>query len=297
MIRIAGTALVALAGFLLGGVLNALVDSWTEREYPGTKPEVCRKSGESRSQTRSVRFALRRRCLQSGAHRLRYPLVALAVAATSAVATWQSLPALYLPGWEEISIFDAVMFGAVKMILCWLLIGLAVMDAEHRWLPDWFTLGGAALGLVFSLGRFAVYSLWSFIPLHWSLETHFGSRNEHLFDTVVRWIVGIFALPAIVLFLRWSYRRIRKQEGVQAGDAKLMLMLAAWLGLSHTLLAFVTGVLLAAVAVLAVAARKGLQTAWITRMPLASFLCAGGILSALWGGELIDAYLRWCGLA
>ncbi len=299
MIRIAGTVLAALAGIVFGGVLNSSVDAWTARECLQTKPVLCRKCGASFSSLKTVPrsswFALRRRCSNcADAGGLRYPLVALAVGTTWAVAAWQSLPAFYLPGWGGISIFDSVVFGVVKMILCWLLIGLAVMDVEYRWLPDWFTLGGAALGLAFSIGRFAVYSLWQFIPLHWSVDdNNFVSHRQHLYDAVLRWIFGILVVPGIVLLARWTYQRIRSQEGVRVGEAKVMLLLAAWLGLSHMLLALVIGVLLAVAAVLVVAARRGPTIAWMTSMPFASFLCVGGIVSGLWGRTLIDAYLRW----
>ncbi len=180
------------------------------------------------------------------------------------------------------------------MILCWLLIGLAVMDAENRWLPDWFTLGGAALGVIVSFCRFGVYWVWHSLPLHWSFEGSFGNRGQYLFDVILRWSIGLIVLPVIVLLVRWSYQRIRNQEGTRVGEAKLMLMIAAWLGLSHALLAFVIGILLAAVAVLVRVMRKGTAIAWMRGIPLGSFFCVGGILSGLWGRILIDAYLRWC---
>jgi leader peptidase (prepilin peptidase)/N-methyltransferase len=298
MIHILGTLAAALAGVFFGGVLNASLDAWTAREGPQTEPVICRKCRAivplSSPAWSSNWYALRHRCPQCGAlSALRYPLVALAVGATWAIAAWQALPALYLPGWAGISVFDSLVFGAVKMTLCWLLIGLAVMDAESRWLPDWFTLGGAALGLALSFGRFAVFAVWQSIPLHWSVD--FGSHGQHLFEAILRWIVGMLALPAIVLLVKTSYQRLRKQEGVRAGEAKVILLLAAWLGLSHTVLASVIGVLLAAVAVLVLVVRKGMTGAWMTSVPVATFLCVGGIVSGLWGGALIEAYLRWCG--
>jgi leader peptidase (prepilin peptidase) / N-methyltransferase len=219
--------------------------------------------------------------------------VVAGVAVTWAVAGWQAVPALYLPGWTAISIFDAMVFAAVRMILCWLLIALAVMDAEDRWLPDWFTLGGAVLGAVFSLGRFAVYSMWKGIPLHWSADTSYVSHRQHLYEAVLHWIFGILAVPGIVWLARWIYERIRRQEGAKAGEAKLMLLLAAWLGLSHTLLAFVIGILLAGIALLTIAVRKGQGIGLNAGLPVASFLCVGGIVSGLWGRQMIDAYLRW----
>ncbi len=106
----------------------------------------------------------------------------------------------------------------------------------------------------------------------------------------------ILAAAGIILLIRWVYWLIRRQEGIGLGDAKLMAFLAAWLGFPGALLAFVIGVLLGTVAALALLlSPKAGRTAgaWATtKLPLGTFLCIGGIVSALWGQQLIAAYLR-----
>jgi len=48
--------------------------------------------------------------------------------------------------------------------------------------------------------------------------------------------------------------------------------------------------------VLAVPQRGSQQERWaLLKMPLGTFLCIGGIISALWGQPIIAAYLRWAG--
>jgi leader peptidase (prepilin peptidase)/N-methyltransferase len=34
---------------------------------------------------------------------------------------------------------------------------------------------------------------------------------------------------------------------------------------------------------------------WLRKLPLGTFLCIGGIVSALWGQPILSAYLRWAG--
>jgi leader peptidase (prepilin peptidase)/N-methyltransferase len=112
-------------------------------------------------------------------------------------------------------------------------------------------------------------------------------------------LLNIAAAAALILVIRWLYQLIRKREGIGLGDAKLMAMLAAWLGLPGALLAFGIGAILGAVIALVLlavpAARRGSETWAATKLPLGTFLCIGGIFSALWGQPVINAYLHWAG--
>ncbi len=111
--------------------------------------------------------------------------------------------------------------------------------------------------------------------------------------------MGILAAAGLILLIRWIYWLIRRREGIGLGDAKLMAMLAAWLGLPGALFAFCLGVVLGAVAaivLLAVPSTRKRSEGWaLTKLPLGTFLCVGGIVSGLWGEQIIAAYLRWAG--
>jgi leader peptidase (prepilin peptidase)/N-methyltransferase len=113
-------------------------------------------------------------------------------------------------------------------------------------------------------------------------------------------LLSIIAAAGLILLIRWVYWLIRRREGIGLGDAKLMALLAAWLGLPGALLAFALGVVLGAlVALLLLAipsARKPSERWAAGKLPLGTFLCMGGIVSSLWGQPIIAAYLRWADL-
>lgn len=113
-------------------------------------------------------------------------------------------------------------------------------------------------------------------------------------------LLGILAAAALILLIRWLYWLVRRREGIGLGDAKLMALLAAWLGLPGALLSFVLGVVLgflvAIVLLLIPSAHRGSESWALSKLPLGTFLCIGGIISALWGQHIIAAYLRWAGL-
>ena len=130
-----------------------------------------------------------------------------------------------------------------------------------------------------------------------SSASQLTTRRAYIFTVVMRWIFAMIAAPLFILFVRWVYRSLRGREGMGMGDAKLMLLVAAWLGLSYSFLAFVLGVMAAVVAaavVLALQRKRKAGGEWVfARPPLGLFLCLGGIVSALWGSSIIAAYLRW----
>ena len=304
MIHILGAFFAGILGLAFGSFLNVCATRWPEGESIMLPRSHCRHCNRTLAWWENVPLlswlALRGRCRTCrGSIGWRYPLVELAVAATWAICTWQALGEVFAAESTALSVYDAVGFAVARMILCWLLICMAVLDAEHLWLPDWLTLGGAALGLLVSLSRFAVEWIWTSLPLHWAAEVGWVSRRAHLYDTALLWLAGMLALPALILLIRWTYRKLRGHEGIGLGDAKLVLLLAAWLGLSRTLLAYVLGVTLGGLIALTILLRPAARVATMPRsrikLPLGTFLCVGGVVAALWGGEIVTLYLTWCG--
>jgi leader peptidase (prepilin peptidase)/N-methyltransferase len=52
----------------------------------------------------------------------------------------------------------------------------------------------------------------------------------------------------------------------------------------------------AAIVLLAVPSAKVDGKGWaLTKLPLGTFLCVGGIISGLWGQRILAGYLRWAG--
>jgi len=180
------------------------------------------------------------------------------------------------------------------MILLWLLVALSILDFEHLWLPNKVTLPGMLLGYVTTLLYAAVNSKRVF-----AFYGVLGLRSRFMWDIAWQRLLAILVAAGVILVTRWIYWLIRRREGIGLGDAKLMALLAAWLGLPGALLSFVIGVLLGAVAAIVVlllpSARRD-QERWAqTKLPLGTFLCVGGIVSSLWGQSIIYAYLRWAG--
>ena len=105
-----------------------------------------------------------------------------------------------------------------KMIFYWLMAALAILDTENLWLPNIITLPGALVGLILS------YVLMVHNDHRPDIRTKYAYPAIYL-------VFGILAAAALILLIRWLYWLLRRREGIGLGDAKLMALLAAWLGL------------------------------------------------------------------
>lgn len=284
MIRALATIFAGLLGLAFGSFLNVCVSRWPQGEsivHPGSHCWACDRPLRWWENVPIVSwFALRRKCRTCGAPiSPRYPIAEAAVGFAWAFAAWS--------GW------NAAFPVAQTVGLCyflWVLVALAVLDAEYLWLPDAITIPGMIVGF-----------LW------WLVQTELAGWRMHTLKqpwgdagAIAGRVLAIVIAAGIIFAIRGIYWLIRRREGIGLGDAKLMAMLGAWLGLSGTLVAFGIGVVLGAIVALTLLifpkSRTDAETWAASKLPLGTFLCIGGIVAALWGQPIVDAYLRWAGL-
>ena len=297
MIRILGTVFAALLGLAFGSFLNVCLSRWPEGESVVAPRSHCRACGRTLAWWENVPLlswlALRGRCRTCGVWiGWRYPLVELAVGGLWASAFDRYFGSNIL-NLAPMAIFKDLTLILSLMLLYWLLVALAILDAEHLWLPNSLTIPGAVTGFLFNLLQFRLNST--------DVLAYYGAtqiQGQIVLRFAERSFVGILAAAGLILLIRWLYWLVRRREGIGLGDAKLMAMLAAWLGLPGALLAFGIGVVLgAAIALLmfAVPAARSnsKEPLALTKLPLGTFLCIGGIVAALWGQPILAAYMRW----
>ncbi|MGD0368176.1 MAG: A24 family peptidase [Acidobacteriaceae bacterium] len=186
-------------------------------------------------------------------------------------------------------------------VLSFLLLGLAVMDAETMRLPDAFTLPGIALGILCSGIAPAFFNLvpgasgwpWGLvIGFRFSGHPHLAARMMILGALVAALWAALAAL--LLLLIRWLYFLVRHQQGLGMGDVKLLAMIAAWLGPAPTILTLLLGALAAALfGILSVAASRGKRPFLSTRLPLGSFLCAAAFYTIFAGDPIITWYMKF----
>ena len=192
---------------------------------------------------------------------------------------------------------DKVIQYMVWITAGFLLLGLAVMDFRTMKLPDAFTLTGIFLG-IFLVCVQAIFlgpdedaiKLQHQVRINSagagrSLGNVFLTGPEHLIYGRLFAVVCAFFL---LFGIRWLYKRVRGREGMGLGDAKLLAMIAAFLGFAPALVALFVGLLSATAAALVLLARRRADLA--TRLPFGTFLCIGGFVAMLFGQPIVTWY-------
>lgn len=156
-------------------------------------------------------------------------------------------------------------------LFCWLLLGLALIDAEFFLLPDAFTLPGILLGLVYR-GLLA--------PRLW-----FGVLNA---------LLAAAAVGGVLLLISLVYKLIRRREGMGLGDVKLGAMLGAWLGWQVAGLVLFLAIVAGAIGGIGlIITRHSQARSEPLQLPFGTFLAAAGIFSIFAGAHLLHWYLAF----
>jgi leader peptidase (prepilin peptidase) / N-methyltransferase len=165
--------------------------------------------------------------------------------------------------------FGIGMQGMAALVFTGVLIAASGIDLRTTLLPDSLTLPLMWLGLVLSVGGVFVAPT----------------------DAILGAAVGYLALWSVY----WAFKLLTGKEGMGYGDFKLLAAIGAWCGASAILPVLLISSLVGAVIGSIFLALKGRDRA--TPIPFGPFLAIAGWIQFYWGGNLLDTYLRFIGMA
>jgi leader peptidase (prepilin peptidase)/N-methyltransferase len=267
--------LAGLFGLLIGSFLNVCIYRWP-RDLSVVRPRsACVECKAPIAWYDNVPLLsyliLRGRCRACGAGIYwRYPVVELATAVSFAYFIHRG----------------GLTVGGVKYcVLAAILIALIFSDLETLLLPDEFTLGGAAVGLVFAFFTPVPDSTFHLFAILFgkTLGTREGMLGEALLGAIV---------PAGSIWLGgWLFEKLRHKEGLGLGDVKMLAMVGAFLGIRGTLLTIVMGAVAGSVVGLVYIKATGKDPSSYP-LPFGSFLGAAALAAAVEGQNMIGWYMR-----
>ena len=184
----------------------------------------------------------------------------------------RSCSAAIAPRYPLVEALTAVLFAAVVavhhadtaqlvlgLVLVAFLVPIALIDLDHKLIPNRLTLPAAVLAIV--LGT--------------ALDP--GGEVERLAAGAIAGLV--LAVPSLL-----------HPKGMGMGDAKLVAVLGLYLG-AAVAPAFFVAFVLGTVVGLAIMIRSGVAQGRKTTVPFGPFLAAGALVGLLAGNELVHAYL------
>jgi leader peptidase (prepilin peptidase)/N-methyltransferase len=198
---------------------------------------------------------LRGRCAHCGTGiSARYPLIEGLTAVLSLIVAW-----VFGPSWQ-------LLFA---LPITWTLLALAVIDIDHKLLPDSMTL-----------------------PLMWAglLVSLFRSDDGVIFTDVTSSVIGAAAGYLALWSVYQAFKLVTGKEGMGYGDFKLLAALGAWLGWQLLPLVIMLSAAVGAIIGTAMIALGG--TSRETPIPFGPYLAAAGWIALLWGEQLTGMYLQ-----
>jgi leader peptidase (prepilin peptidase) / N-methyltransferase len=246
---VAAIVLAALGGLIIGSFLNVVAYRLPRGESLAHPPSRCPSCGAPVKPYDNIPvlswLLLRGRCRACKAPiSARYPLVEALTGALYALVTWAR--------WDDASGI------ALGIVLVTILIPIALIDFEHRIIPNRITGPAAVVAIVIGI----------------VLDMDFVA--EQLIAGAAAG--GFFLLAAI------AYPR-----GMGMGDVKLAGVMGLYLGRGvglAVLVGLVAGVIVGAAIIARVGAKEGRKTA----VPFGPFLALGGVIAIFAGDAVADAY-------
>ena len=167
--------------------------------------------------------------------------------------------------------FGATMPALHSALFLTILLGIALTDAKEMVIPDQFSLGGTALGLLIAL----VPGDISFV----------SALTGAAVGYIGFWVIKYIAEKAF------------KKPALGVGDIHMMAMIGAFLGVEGVIVTMLLGSLLGLLIGVPYLWARGKLQALGSYLPLGLFLALGGAIAHACGDLLIIWYMELLGLA
>ena len=173
--------------------------------------------------------------------------------------------------------------AVVALLVVWIWISLMIVgsfiDFDHQLLPDFVTVGGMILGIVWA----AIKSVWVFLISGWGLS---------VFNPLVFSVVGLIFGFGLLWFVRWIGSIAFKREAMGMGDVFLMGGVGAIFGPVAVLVTLILSSLFGSVIGVVMILISKTKLGGFTPIPYGPYICMGCLSWMFYGQQLVNWYLH-----
>ena len=168
---------------------------------------------------------------------------------------------------------------AITLVAMWIWVSLMIVgsmiDFDHKLLPDFVTVGGMILGLVYNA---VAYSF------------------AHSFEPIVKSLVGLVFGFGLLWLIRFLGSKAFKREAMGMGDVFLMGAVGAMCGPVGVLVTLILSSVFGSVVGLSMVALSKTKFGKFVEIPYGPYICLGCLAYMFYGAELIGWYLSLMGV-
>ena len=170
-------------------------------------------------------------------------------------------------------------FAVVGMVVMWIWTSLMIVgsmiDFDHKLLPDFVTVGGMILGVVWNGVDSALFGSWLFI-----------------LDSVAGLAFGF----GLMWLIRFIGGKVFKREAMGMGDVFLMGAVGALFGPVAVLFTLILSSVFGSVIGVSLIALSKTKFRRFIEIPYGPYICMGCLVWMFWGPEIINWYLNLLGV-
>ena len=183
----------------------------------------------------------------------------------------------------------AVSGGIVILLVWWIWIALMIagsfIDFDHQLLPDFTTVGGMVLGVVF----------WAFVSAG-TRNFAFDFSDLRMYFPLAYSISGLVFGFGLLWLIRWLGSKAFKREAMGLGDVFLMGAVGALFGPVAVLVTLILSSVFGSIVGLSTVALSKTKFGRFVEIPYGPYICMGCLVWMFWGPELVSWYFCLMGV-
>ena len=172
--------------------------------------------------------------------------------------------------------------GDVDCDVIWisLMIVGAMIDFDHKLLPDFVTVGGMILGMLYWLAVSLSFEHWSF---------RFCVK---MFAPLYISVAGLVFGFGLLWLIRWLGSKAFRREAMGMGDVFLMGAVGALFGPVAVLVTLILSSVFGSVVGVGMIALSKTKFGKFVEIPYGPYICLGCLVWMFYGPELVNWYVR-----